>query len=61
MLDEDTPEWEHTITARVKLRQRNRADDPNQAWELAKDDEESWYVVSIDWDNVAKSETERIN
>jgi hypothetical protein len=45
----------------VKLRQRNRADDPNQGWELAKDDEESWYVVSIDWDNVAKSDTERIN
>jgi hypothetical protein len=61
MLDEDTPEWEHTVTAMVKLRQRNRADDPNQGWELAKDDEESWYVVSIDWDNVAKSETERIN
>jgi len=61
MLDEDTPEWEHTITTMVKLRQRNRADDPNQSWELAKDDEESWYVVSIDWDNLANSDTERIN
>jgi hypothetical protein len=61
MLDEDTPQWEHTITAMVKLRQRNSADDPNQAWELAKDDEESWYVVSIDWDNVTNSDTIRKN
>lgn len=60
MLDEDTPEWEHTITAMVKLRQRNRATDANESWELAKDDEESWYVVSIDWDNLANSDTIRI-
>ena len=61
MLDEDTPQWEHTITARVKLRQRNSAHSADEGWELAKYDEESWYVVSIDWDNVAKSDTERIN
>jgi len=60
MLDEDTPQWEHTITAMVKLRQRNSSDDPNRAWELAKDDEENWYVVSIDWDNLANSDTIRI-
>jgi hypothetical protein len=60
MLDEDTPEWEHTITAMVKLRQRNRATDADEGWELAKDDEESWYVVSIDWDNLANSDTIRI-
>jgi len=60
MLDEDTPQWEHTITAMVKLRQRNSSDDPNEAWELAKDDEENWYVVSIDWDNLANSDTIRI-
>lgn len=61
MKDEDVPRWEHTITARVKLRQRNAADSADVAWELAKDDEESWYVVSVDWDNVAKSDTVRIN
>jgi hypothetical protein len=60
MLDEDIPEWEHTITAMVKLRQRNRATDADKGWELAKDDEESWYVVSIDWDNLANSDTIRI-
>ena len=60
MLDEDTPEWEHTITATVKLRQRNRATDADKSWELAKDDEESWYVLSIDWDNLANSDTIRI-
>jgi hypothetical protein len=61
MLEEDTPQWEHTITAMVKLRQRNRATDADESWELAKDDEESWYVVSIDWDNLANSDTIRTN
>ena len=61
MLDEDIPQWEHTITAMVKLRQRNRATDADESWELAKDDEESWYVVSIDWDNLANSDTIRTN
>jgi hypothetical protein len=60
MLNEDTPEWEHTITAMVKLRQRNRATDADKSWFLAKDDEESWYVLSIDWDNLANSDTIRI-
>ena len=61
MLDEDTPQWEHTITATVKLRQRNSAPDAYISWELAKDDEESWYVVSIDWNSITNSDTTRIN
>ncbi len=58
--DDDTPLWEHTATATVKIRQRNRADDPNESWELAKDDEEGWYIVSIDWDSMTNSDTTRI-
>lgn len=61
MLDEDIPQWEHTITATVKLRQRNSAPDADISWELAIDDEESWSVVSIDWNSMNNSDTARIN
>lgn len=61
MLDEDTPQWEHTITATVKLRQRNSAPNADISWELAIDDEESWSVVSIDWNSMTNSDTARIN
>ncbi len=58
--EDDIPMWEHTVTAMVKIRTRNVSDSADVSWEIAKDDEEGWYVVSVDWDTVTNSDTTRI-
>lgn len=48
MLDEDTPEWEHTVWIMAKVRRRTSHVDIDRAGTEALDDPEEWTVLEFD-------------
>ena len=48
MLDEDTPEWEHTMWILAKVRRRISHPDMYKSVEIALDDPEEWTVIELD-------------
>jgi hypothetical protein len=48
MLDEDTPQWEHTVWIMAKVRCRTSHVNIDTAGDEALDDPNEWYVLDFD-------------
>jgi hypothetical protein len=48
MLDDDTPQWEHTVWIMAKVRCRTTHVDVDRAGDEALDDPSEWYVLEFD-------------
>jgi len=48
MLDEDTPQWEHTVWIMAKVRCQTTHINIDTAGDEALDDPDNWYVLEFD-------------
>jgi hypothetical protein len=48
MLDEDTPQWEHTVWIMAKVRCRTTHIDIDRAGTEALDDPSEWHILEFD-------------